>query len=189
MRRIPFGLLACLCAALAACDSVDTQHMIGEPTQDDLSTDLSGVWRPAGDGEEKDRMQVSWEGQGVVMVKASDPKPGDEDKTLRVVLTQPGEHLIAHVREAGEGGPWGFAAVRVKRGVMVVWPARVGVFEEAVEKGDLKGNVKRGDHTTAVHITASQQDVTRFVASRELWDLFQVEQPVVMVREAAGGGQ
>jgi len=65
---------------------------------------------------------------------------------------------------------------------MVLWGMKYETFEEAVEKGRLKGRIERGKHPETVHLEASSEELAAFVRPEEVGRQFEVDSPLVLRR-------
>lgn len=178
------ALIGLLLLALPGCSFVTSSEILGEPTTDKMITDLAldGAWSIDDgvlfvqriSGHELKVASVDWEEGRFEMQEATVLFTTDDEVTY-VVLLNP---------DTPEGKPE-FLFCRVlmaTESTIVIIPANPDTFQKAVEDGALAGNVKREQYSTITQLTATTEDLNRFVDPKKVGEQFDLDLPIVLKR-------
>ncbi len=188
MRRFSVTglLILALGIVLQACAGVIIPYPVGEPVSDEVGKQLEGWW--TGDDE---AYAVSYLAAGAIRITGISEEGGEVyHDELTALLTTYENALYLNVRLAGpepDASPE-YLLFRVKPGggrVLVLWVPRIGTFADAVRSGELAGEVIQSPDVKKVTIAASKAELQAFLKSRTPGDLFELEEPLVFVGQAA----
>jgi len=178
-------ITAVACMLLLGCDSVRTENPIGRPASEDDVAQLSGRYKADqeimqihGIGGHAMRAAVlKWENEAYT-IQELDVRVGVIDKPDTVFYLM---NLRDHQSEADETGPYDFILARKRDNTLIVWPANIPAFAQAVHDEKLSGSVEK-QNVLNVRLRDSSEKLTAFLEAEDLADYFHWEEPFFLER-------
>ena len=142
---------------------------------------VEGKWL-ASDGV----VYVKFLGDGRVRVAGINEEKGEFKLNQQtVVVTTLGDAMYVNFPLPPTGKPEHYTLGRLttvgEGDAMVLYGPRLKVFQEAVEGGKLKGEVKKGENVSGV-VISDRAALEKFLSERPMSELFDVDKPLVLTR-------
>ncbi len=188
MRRltVTWLLFLALGIVMSACAIVTVQYPVGEPVSDEVGKWAEGWWI-----NDNHSYVVTYLTQGSLRI-AEVIEEGGQPQLLEwppALLTEYENVLYLNLRRdnptADALPEYGFFRVR-RQGdrVVVLWTPRREPFANAIRNGELAGEDIRAGDGPSVRLTASKEEMEAFLKGRKPGELFELEEPVVYIRQA-----
>lgn len=181
-------LILALGLGAPACSTFTVQHPVGQPVSDEVGKKVEGVWRRADtEGREVDYYYLKYLPNGEIRVACVEWKESEKKfqlSELHGLLTSYEGALYLHLLEPqGEQDTapeyhWFLVEPQGNRSI-VLWVPRPDTFGEAVERGELAGQIRRGGPGM---IAATKPELEEFLKDHKTADLFVLEKPLVLIR-------
>lgn len=177
---LPIILIA---LSFCGCEVVTVRQPIGTPIQEDLSSELDGIWFDGEGGvlylkcQENGMMQLAgvvWQNEAFNLSQGT------------AVLTTLGEESYINlvvVDSSKTDTTYFFARyVLTDDGNWIISVDRTPVFKQAVENGALKGSIREAEGTLLVAIEGEKEIFEGFLSSKPVYELFDFDNSVVLRR-------
>lgn len=177
-----YNHLVSLFAALllgAGCSPVQMAHPFAPNADHPDREKLAGVWQ-SGDGF----LHVSFSTNGTGRLAIPEWR-GDDFKVDRgeftIISGEHGSYFSAFMPEekgtAQDG--WSLGEYRINDDALIIWWANPAPFAKGVESGALKGTLTTNNGQTRVSLSASPEDVLKFINAQKEPALFDYRSPGV----------
>jgi hypothetical protein len=186
MKNLYLILILVCAAVITGCDSVKTEHLIGERIQEDLSKQFDGVWYDEDD--ESMHFYLHYLGNGELHVAFVE---FETDKfeliTFPLILTNCGANKFIHLPDQnypeGNVSAYDFLyfSFTTANEFKVVDP-KIERFEKAITEGKVLGEINKreisygkGKIQTTIKITESGKSLCEFMQTRNIEEFFDLD--------------
>ena len=179
--KIGLILLPILVATLlCGCSTVTITQPLTKDPKPINQEEFEGVWIL-----EDQSIHIKFGSDGIARIATLEWKDDRFELKRGEMIVTPGKaHNFLSVRFQ-EDGEWEsryhFLPYKfTDQGDLVLWPPKIGEFEKAVAKQQLKGSIKKGEHSTHVTITDAPDKVLEFINAPDKMNLFKYRDPLVL---------
>jgi hypothetical protein len=179
MKHLLCAMVVAFTFTCAGCDSVSLSEPFGDPVDANERAKLVGTWQF---GDAAGHLLVKQTKQGELiagLMQWDEANGGYRVDNLELVATQFGEHQFIHLRNRKEPEKqrgWSFA--RYEGGdeeELLTYIPLAKRFEQAVDNGQLQGNVSKENRHLRVQVTSARAEVEAFLKAGTIADYFSKE--------------
>jgi len=163
------------------CSSVMTKHPLSAQSKLIDKEKIEGVWLV-----EDDLFHVKFDSNSVAQIVGIG-WGSNQFYMMRgeVILTEGDENNFASIRFQDEEGKWWdsyifFPYTFSEQGDLILWLPKEDIFEEAIEKEELYGIIKREKYSSKITVTDSSSKLLSFIKAQGNLKLFQYTEPTVL---------
>ncbi len=191
--RAAIGLTLFLACA-PACSVVQTTFLVGDPITEDLSEAIDGVWAASekevyhvkfAGGGRVDIAKVKWSDDGFEVEQANAWMTSLND--VNYLLLQDPDGPDADDEDVGgdESPPNVYMLTRyvfAQDDSIVLYAPQHEVFSQAVEDGQLEGEIESAEYSKNVTIRGDRAALEAFLTAEDFAKQFHVDKPIVLRR-------